>query len=215
MTTVPYRVISQQAGCSTAHICMWSIQKWLLSVTPSLVPLRAVTNSCVITRSEVVTVLKITRWQNKSQNGGTKFCYVFRLLVSLEFKPIISCVLSPSTKARPYPKYQVVNSVFRLFSSQTCEIKLHAAVTCGCTQAPWSIESNPLAMCELVNCAGCVVMPARSCCHRQMSVCLSVYSLCVLLAAADILQPSQWMRGFTPPYPPYLTKGRYLSTQEF
>jgi hypothetical protein len=117
------RVISQQPGRSIADICMWFLAyNSDCYLWHCLVPLPAHSNSCVITRSEVVTVREITRWQNKSQNGGTKFYYMFRLLVSLGFKLIISRVLLPSTEARPHTKQQIANFVFQLFSSQACEI---------------------------------------------------------------------------------------------
>ena len=131
-------------------------------------PLPAHSNRCVITRSEVVTVRELTKWQNKSQNGSTNFYYVFRLLVSSEFKLIISCVLLPSTKARAYPKKQIANFVFKLFSSEACEMKY---------VRPWPASarrhrgiSKPFAMCEPAISAGCVIMPAGMCFHPQMSV---------------------------------------------
>jgi len=131
-------------------------------------PLRADSNSFVITWTEVVTVREITRWQNKSQNGGTKFYCVFRLLVSSEFKLIISYVLLPSTKVRPYPDKQIVKFVFQLFSSQAREINYMRPRPAAARRHRGI--SKPFAMCELVSSAGCVVMPAGNCCHRQMSV---------------------------------------------
>jgi hypothetical protein len=84
-------------------------------------------------------------------------------------------------------------------------------MTCGCTQAPWNIEIfrdvRTGEFCGMRRYAGRVQL-------SPVIVCPSVYPVCVLLAAADLLEPSVRMRGFTPPYPPYLTKER-LSTQEF
>lgn len=181
-------------------------------MTLYLVPLPADSNSCVITRSEVVTVREITRWQNKSQNGGSIFYYVFRLLVSLVG---VSNSLFPVYCYRwQRPDHTQRSKLWVLSYFLRKPAKL---TTCTCGR-DLRLHAGNMEYRNLSRCKNRWVLQDASSCRQGTSVTrkgLFVRLLCVLLAAADLLQPSVSMRGFTPPYPPYLIKERSLSTQQF